>query len=75
MILKMDVEGAEWEILSCINENILARFDQIVLEYHELLAADKEKEKLIFSALSKINSKHKLIHLHGNNMGTSIRFM
>ena len=73
MILKMDVEGAEWEILADMNVNILARFDQIALEYHGLLAADEEKEKLVFSALSKINSTHKLIHLHGNNMGTSIR--
>ena len=24
MILKMDVEGAEWEVLACIDENILA---------------------------------------------------
>jgi len=72
MILKMDVEGAEWEVLACIDENILARFDQIVLEYHGLLEADGEKEKLILSALLKINSTHKLIHLHGNNMGTYI---
>ena len=73
MILKMDIEGAEWEVLAGMNEDILARFDQIVLEFHGLLAADTEKEKMIFSALSKINSTHKLVHLHGNNMGTSIR--
>ena len=73
MILKMDIEGAEWDVLANMNENILARFDQIVLEYHNLLEADEEKEKLIFSALSKINSTHKLIHLHGNNMGNYMR--
>ena len=73
MILKMDVEGVEWEVLASIDENILARFDQIVLEYHGLLTADGEMEKLIYSALSKINSTHKLIHLHGNNMGIYMR--
>ena len=72
MILKMDVEGAEWEVLASVNENILARFDQIVLEYHGLLEVDEKKDKVISLALSKINSTHKLIHLHGNNYGTSV---
>ena len=36
MILKMDVEGAEWDFLDTVDTKTLKQFDQIVFEYHEL---------------------------------------
>ncbi len=73
MVLKMDVEGAEWDVLANMEENILVKFSQIVIEYHNLLAAGKKESEIIFAALQKINATHKLIHLHGNNMGRYIK--
>lgn len=65
VLLKLDIEGAEWEVLNKIlggpSENIVA----IVLELHRL----QRYEKMIryIKILKKINSKFTLVHLHGNN--------
>lgn len=72
MILKMDIEGAEWDVLANIEENILSKFSQVVVEFHGLLSVYDESREIVFSALKKLNAKHKLIHLHGNNMGNYI---
>ena len=65
MILKVDIEGAEWEFLAEIPPEVLRQFRQIVIEYHDLL--DMEKEPLITSALRKINETHQMVHIHSNN--------
>ena len=75
MVLKMDIEGAEWDVLSNIDERYLRQFSQIVIEYHGLLSANSNMaDKKIFPALRKINNTHNLIHLHGNNMGTYVEW-
>ena len=68
MILKMDVEGCEWEVLNNIKSDTLNKFDQIVLEFHNVIRAcdDKNAEAKI-NALKKLNKTHKPVHLHGNN--------
>ena len=70
MILKMDVEGAEWEALCATSSKVLKQFDQIVLEFHGLIKAcniyDIQKRFAIFE---KLNKTHQLVHLHGNNTG------
>lgn len=63
MLLKMDVEGYEWDFLDTVNINILTQFDQIVIELHNLLQNNQHKLHL----LEKLNQTHQLIHLHGNN--------
>lgn len=65
MILKMDVEGAEWSFLETVNSKVLEQFDQIVLEFHALVQAGDSDKKL--RMLKKINKTHRLVHLHGNN--------
>ncbi|WP_036257741.1 FkbM family methyltransferase [Methylocapsa aurea] len=40
LILKMDVEGAEFDALRAVPDNILRRFEQIVLEVHGLNRLD-----------------------------------
>lgn len=75
MVLKMDIEGAEWDVLSNIDERYLRQFSQIVIEYHGLLSANSNvADKKIFPALRKINNTHNLIHLHDNNMGTYVEW-
>lgn len=65
ILLKLDVEGAEWGILEKIidesSENILA----IILEIHKLYKYSRIMSYI--RVLEKINSKFTLVHLHGNN--------
>ncbi len=62
MILKMDVEGAEYDFLKTVTPEILKQFDQIVFELHSV--NNTEYFKRILSSLEKLNQTHQLIHLH-----------
>lgn len=68
MLLKVDIEGAEWDVLDGMPSKILARFDQIVLEYHAFEFFDREsfrsRAERVFRGLSHT---HVPIHIHGNN--------
>lgn len=65
MILKMDVEGAEWGFLNTVTEKELRQFSQIVMELHDL-TLHKNEEKII-NGLNKLRKTHVLIHRHANN--------
>lgn len=65
MVLKMDVEGCEWDILANIDINVLEQFDQIVMEMHGL--NDSSKRDVIMAAISKLVDKHFVTHIHANN--------
>jgi len=71
MILKMDVEGAEWSFLSTVSSELLGKFDQMVFEFHFMT---QPKDLSVMSAtlacLNKINQTHSLVHLHANNYGS-----
>ena len=68
MILKMDVEGAEWSFLATVTSEILSRFDQMTFEFHNLIAPkDQSVMNATLACLNKINQTHSLVHLHANN--------
>ena len=71
MVLKIDVEGSEWDVFSNIEKNLLACFDQILIEFHDLLNVNN-KDKVLKS-LEKINATHQLVHIHGNNYAGAIK--
>ncbi len=67
MILKIDVEGAEWDVIDATPSEIFDRFAQISFELHHLVgSADKDK---VLRCLEKLNTTHQLIWAHGNNFG------
>lgn len=70
MVLKMDVEGAEWGFLHSTSSDVLQQFDQIVFELHGLLKLDKQE--VILAALRKINATHQLVHIHANNYSNAV---
>ncbi len=72
MLLKMDVEGFEWDVLSGLAENELQVFDQITMELHGMLEYSL-KDKII-SSLENLNKTHQLVHVHANNAGTMLMF-
>ncbi len=71
MILKMDVEGAEWSFIETVEPKILSQFDQIIIEFHALIQSGNADKKI--KALEKLNDTHRLIHLHGNNTSYTVK--
>ena len=71
MILKMDVEGAEWSVLSKISSSILKQFKQIVIEFHNLNQPELYSD--ICLSLEKINLTHQLVHIHANNYRLGVK--
>ena len=70
MILKMDVEGAEWSFLSTVTSETLNQFDQMVFEFHDLVRPkDQSVMNATLACINKINRTHSLVHLHGNSCG------
>ncbi len=68
LILKMDVEGAEWEALDACPDETLARFEQIVIEVHALNAmADPVFRAQFTEVMRKLNRHFILFHVHANN--------
>lgn len=68
MILKMDVEGAEWSFLATVSSELLSSFDQMVFEFHDLiLDKDQSVMNATLACINKINRTHTLIHVHANN--------
>jgi len=79
-ILKMDIEGCEYDWLSDRNFKLLGDFDIFCVEVHSLieecpenwvfpeamLDAKKNRNK-VFSFFEKLNNKFILWHMHGNN--------
>ena len=70
MILKMDVEGAEWDFLSTVTSETLSKFDQMTFEFHHFVRPKTQAEMdRVVDCLCKINRTHSLVHLHANNYG------
>ena len=68
MILKMDVEGAEWSFLATVSTELLNKFDQLVFEIHFMIDEKNQSEmNATLACLKKINKTHSLVHLHANN--------
>ena len=70
MILKMDIEYAEWDALNEMSEDILKKFKYIVIEFHLW----KRPEKLIINVLKKLLKFHQVIFIRFNNAGQLIEF-
>jgi len=64
-ILKFDVEGDEWPNLAALGADQLCRFTHIIGEFHDCETMWSSE------ALDKLTTHHNLIHVHGNNYGTT----
>lgn len=70
LILKMDVEGAEWDVFSAIEPSELDRFRQIVVEMHFLdKFVDPAWRRKMLDAVTNLTTHHQLVHVHANNWG------
>ena len=64
-ILQMDVRGYEWEVLNKISDKELACFQQMVIDFHDLLL--ENKIEIYIDILKRINKTHQVVHIHYNN--------
>jgi hypothetical protein len=72
LILKLDIEGDEWNILSQFSTNNLLKCEQIVVEFHNVLEIyNTKKFDLYIKVLTKIRKNHKVINVNVNNYGAS----
>jgi hypothetical protein len=69
-ILKMDVEGAEWDAIGIAPPHLLRRFAQITLEFHDLFELPNSRfNAAAMRALSALRQDFDPVHVHGNNWG------
>ena len=69
LILKMDVEGTEWDVINNVETSVLRKFKQIALELHGV--TDVGNSETIISALTKLNETHVPVWVHGNNYASA----
>lgn len=76
LILKMDVEGAEWDILRHTPNTILELFEQIIIEVHNFHSfqpnyngsnLSKSKIEKKTNVIKSLNKLFYLYHVHANN--------
>jgi hypothetical protein len=71
LILKIDIDGYEWEVFGSISDAVMVRFRQICIEIHHPLARPSQpvlRERNL-SILKRIHDKFAPVHLHANNAG------
>jgi hypothetical protein len=62
LILKMDIEGAEWEALAAIPDETLQKVDQIAAELHM-----EENYSHYVEVIKKLKRTFHVVHIHFNN--------
>lgn len=71
LILKVDVEGAEWDALRTVD---LTRFSQVLIELHDLTDLASSRSVQILDVLKGIARTHVPVNLHANNYSQLVRF-
>jgi hypothetical protein len=74
MILKMDVEHAEWESLKDISFKILNQFKYILIEYHFKNESLANETLLYYNVIKKIHKTHQVFYLRCHNLYSVVNF-
>lgn len=70
LLLKCDIECAEWDVLYGLSAATMAQFRQIVIEVHDLhLLGDPVGASKCRQALVNLTRHHAVVHVHANNYG------
>ena len=68
LILQMDIEGAEYTVLSSASEELLLRMRIIIVEFHHLDALFSQRTfALMAPCFEKLLATHACVHIHPNN--------
>lgn len=74
MILKIDVEHAEWESLRDLPYTILKQFKYIVIEFHFKDETVLNEKLLYFQVLKKLYKTHQVFYLRCQNRYKIVKF-
>ena len=71
LILKIDIDGYEWEVFETMPQEVLKRFRQICIEIHHPLARPGQpaKREQHLDVLRRLHRDFAPVHLHANNAG------
>lgn len=69
LILKCDIECAEWEALRHTSKGIISKFSQIVIELHDVSRLGDPEDQTVRQALVNLTNCHRVVHVHANNYG------
>ena len=68
LILQMDIEGAEYDVLTFESAESLNRFSFMIIEFHSLNKMfDRYFLQMITSVFEKIYRNFSICHVHPNN--------
>jgi hypothetical protein len=74
LILQMDIEGAEYSVLTVSDSDLLRRFRIIVIEFHNLDRLwDSEMFSIIDAIFEKLIEYFNIVHVHPNNSRAPLR--
>ena len=74
LLLQMDVEGAEYEVILNISDQLMDRFRIIVAEFHHLdMLRSRPVHRVQALAFAKILKTHACVHAHPNNCCGSVK--
>lgn len=70
LAVKLDIEGAEWEVLASVSEELLGKISVLIIEYHHFGQRDKWASYL--PILKRLNEYLLPVHVHGNNYSPNV---
>jgi hypothetical protein len=74
-VLKIDVEGAEWQAFANADPGELENYEQIAVEFHDLHKLKHPTNSgIMLRAIENILLTHDSVHIHANNYSKLIRF-
>jgi hypothetical protein len=74
LCLQMDIEGAEYEVLLNVSEEVLSRFRIIVAEFHAMhMLWSRPFFMLASRAFDRVLQTHRVVHVHPNNTLGAVR--
>jgi hypothetical protein len=66
LLMKMDIESSEWPVFASEPPEVLKKFGELIVEFHNL--QDESRHEEYFQAMQHIQDAGlKVAHLHGNN--------
>jgi hypothetical protein len=63
IVMKMDVEGAEWDSFLAVPDDVFQKIDQLLVEFHEVKGTQEQKQRVV----QKLSRFFEVGHIHYNN--------
>jgi hypothetical protein len=71
LIVKIDIDDAEWDLLARTDSALLGRIRQLVIEFSEMRRfVDDAWRATMLAAMNNLTATHACVHIHGNNWGS-----